>query len=103
MLRASDLCMQHEFTCFAVLDQSSSSEAQSFTTAGQAYTTGSSYSYGNTANYSGYITYTPGQTYTFYKPRSGLVMRGFAAKPDGVFTFDAAFLKQSIKQKYHLK
>jgi hypothetical protein len=103
MLRAADICLQHSFTCFAVLDESNSTEAHSFTTQGEAYTTGSAYAYGNTATYSGYTTYTPGQTDTFYKPRTGLMIRGFATKPDGFFTFDAAFLQRSLKQKYHIK
>jgi hypothetical protein len=103
LLRAADICLQHGFTCFAVLDESDSTEAQSFTTQGEAYTTGSAYAYGNTATYAGHTTYTPGQTHTFYKPRTGLMIRGFDTKPEGVFTFDASFLQQSLKQKYHIK
>jgi hypothetical protein len=103
LLRAADICLQHGFTCFAVLDESDSTEAQSFTTQGEAYTTGSAYAYGNTATYSGHTTYTTGQNHTFYKPRTGLMIRGFATKPEGVFIFDASFLQQSLKQKYHIK
>jgi TPR repeat protein len=102
LLRAADLCLQHGFTCFAVLDESESTDESSYTTPGHAYTTGSAYSSGNTATYSGYTTYTPTQTHTFYKPRSGLLIRGFTTKPEGPFTFDAAFLQQSLRQKYNL-
>ena len=102
MLRVAEICWEHGFTCFAVLDESNTTQAHSFTTPGYAYTIGSAYAYGTTATYSSHTTYTPGQTYTFYKPRSGLMIRGFATKPEGIFTFDAAFLQQSLKQKYHI-
>ena len=103
MLRAAELSLQHGFACFAILDQSNTTTAHSFSTPGEAYTTGSVHAYGNTATYSGYTTYTPGQTYTFYKPKTGLLIRCFHTKPEAIFTFDAAFLQQSIKQKYEIK
>ena len=103
MLRAAELALQHGFTHLAVVDERSSTTAHSFTTAGQATTTGTAYVYGNQATYSGHTTYTPGQTHTFYKPRTGLVVQFFKAKPDGVFAFDAVFLQQSIKQTYKIK
>lgn len=103
MLRAADLCLQHNFTCFALLDQKDSSAAYSYTTSGEAHTTGTASAYGNTATYSGTTTYSPGQTYTYYKPRSELMIRCFSKKPDGIYTFDAAFLETSIKQKYRIK
>jgi hypothetical protein len=80
MLRAAELALQHGFTHLALVDERSSTTAHSFTTAGQATTTG-------TAS-------TPGQTHTF---------QFFKAKPDGVFTFDAALLQQFIKQTYKIK
>ncbi|MBI5384438.1 MAG: hypothetical protein HZA90_07090 [Verrucomicrobia bacterium] len=103
MLRASELALQHGFTHFAVVDERRSTTAHSFTTSGHATTTGTAYVYGNQATYSGQTIYTPGQTHTFYKPRTGLVVQFFKTKPDGIFAFDAAFLQQSIKQTYKIK
>lgn len=103
MLRAAELALQQGYTHFAVVDERSSTTAHSFTTAGQATTTGSAYVYGNHATYSGHTTYTPGQTHTFYKPKTGIVVQLFKSKPDGVFAYDAAFLQQSIKQTYKIK
>lgn len=101
MLRAADLCLQHSFTCFAILNQSSSTSTSAVTTPGYAYTTGSVNGYGNSATYSGQTFYSPGQTIIVNKPRAGLLVRGFQSKPDGIYTFDAAFLQQSLKQKYN--
>jgi hypothetical protein len=119
LLRASELTIQHGFTCFAIIDENDSTTTSSFTTPGHSETTayGTGYSSGNIylnpygGTYSGtssaYVnantTYTPPQTYVFYKPRSGLLFRCFQTKPDGIFTFDAAFLEQSLTLKYHIK
>ncbi len=103
MLRAADICLQHGFTCFALINESSSTSAQAVTTPGYAYTSGSAYAYGNSATYSGQTFYSPGQTLIIHKPRVGLLIRGFQTKPDGIFTFDSAFLQKSLKQKYHIQ
>ena len=103
MLRAADLCLQHSFTCFALLNESSSTSTSAVTTPGYSYTTGSAYAYGNSATYSGQTVYSPGQTILIHKPHAGLLIRGFQTKPDGIYTFDAAFLQKSLKQKYHIQ
>ena len=103
MLRAADLCLQHGFAFFALLNESSSTSTSAVATPGYAYTTGSAYGYGNSATYSGQTFYSPGQTILIHKPRAGLLIRGFQTKPDGIYTFDAAFLQQSLQQKYHIR
>ena len=100
MLRAADLTLQHGFKYFALINENDSTTEQSFTTTGHANTTGEVYAYGNNATYSSNTTYTPGQTYTFHKPKSGLMIRCFATKPEGISVFDAAFLRQSLGSKY---
>lgn len=107
LLRAADLTLQHGFKYFTILDESSSMAVSAFTTPGTAHTTGSAYVYGGYGSYygsySGHTTYTPSQTYFMLKPQSGLLIRCFAEKPDGIYTFDATFLQQSLKQKYRIK
>ena len=119
LLRASELTLQHGLTCFAIIDERHSTSVSSFTTPGHVETTasGTGYNSGNiylnpygarysgtsTANVNATTTYTPPQTHVFYKPESGILVRAFMAKPEGVFTFDAAFLMQSLKQKYRIK
>jgi len=103
LLRASELVLQHGFGYFAIIDESNSSTPVVFNTPGQSYTTGSGSVVGNTVQYSGQTTYYPGETYTLYKPRTGLLIKAFVAKPEGIFAFDAAFLQQSVKGKYRIK
>ncbi len=103
LLRASELALQHGFVCFALIDESNTVTPFNINTPGQAQTTGSGFVTGNTVTYSGYTTYYPGQTYTLYKPKTGLLIKAFQSKPDGIFTFDAGFLQQSLKQKYRIK
>jgi len=119
LLRASELTLQRGFTCFAIIDERHSTSPSSFTTPGHADTTayGSGYSSGNIylnpygGSYSGtssayvnaHTTYTPPQTYIFYKPKTGIMVRAFQTKPGDFFTFDATFLQQSLKQKYRIK
>lgn len=105
MLRAADLCVEHGFKCFAIVDESSSTRVSTFTTPGSAQTTGSVSIYGNGSgnyygNYYGQTTYTPPQTYFIHKPRQSLLIQCFNEKPEGVYTFDVGFLQQSIRGKY---
>ena len=122
-LRASELTLQHGFTCFAIIKEDNSEKVSSTNTLGHIDTTasGSRYSsgsgnvyinpYGYSGNYSGrsssfanaHTTVTLPQTYTFYSPKTGILVQAFEKKPDGIFTYDAAFLQQSLKQKYRLK
>jgi hypothetical protein len=119
LLRASELTLQHGFICFAIIDEQNSTTTQTYTTPSQSETTayGTGESYGNVylnpygGTYEGNsslsvhstTTYSSGQTYVFYKPRTGLLIRCFQKKPDGIFTFDAVFLQQSLKQTYQIK
>ncbi|MCS1409234.1 MAG: hypothetical protein M2R45_02414 [Verrucomicrobia subdivision 3 bacterium] len=73
MLRAPELALQHGFTHFAIIDEQSSETA--------------------------YII----DGVTTYKPKTGLLVQFFKAKPDGDFAFNAAFLQQSIKQTYGIE
>jgi hypothetical protein len=103
MLRAADLVLQNGFNHFAVIDQNDTERPYSVATSGHAETTGSAYVSGNHVNYNARTSYSPGETYTFYKPRTGLLVKAFKDKPEEVFTFDATFLRQSLRQKYRIK
>lgn len=39
----------------------------------------------------------------FYQPEDTLQIKCFQTKPDGIYTFDAAFLVRSLNQKYSMK
>ncbi len=103
ILRAAQLARERGFPYFAVINESSSSSVHTFTTPGQSYSSGSAVVTGSTATYSGQTTHYPGQTVLMYKPQTGLLIRGFPERPQGIYTFDAAFLEQSLRDKYGLK
>jgi hypothetical protein len=107
MLRAADLAEQHNFKCFAILNEASSTMVSSFTTPAFATTTGNAYVSGGAGSYSGaYASQTTSaspETYEVTKPRQGLLIQCFVEKPQAVYTFDAAFVQQSLRQKYKIK
>ena len=103
LLRASELALQNGFTCFALIDESNTVTSSTFNTPAHANATGSGYINGNSVTFEENTTYYPSQTYTFYKPNTGLLIKAFKSKPDRIFTFDAGFLQQSLKEKYQIK
>ncbi len=103
LLRAAELTLRSGHTFFAIVNESNATTASSFTTPSQTTTTGNVSAVGNTAYYSENTTTMPGQTYTFFRPSSGMLIRCFTMKPEGIFTFDAAFLQNSLKQKYNIQ
>jgi hypothetical protein len=50
-----------------------------------------------------YFRLNDGRTLVFFEPRTGLVVQFFKEKPANIFTYDAAFLRQSVRQKYGIK
>lgn len=107
MLRAAELTIEGGFKHFAILDESSSEEVSTFTTPGSSQTTGSAYVYGGSRSYygtySGHTTYYPPQTYFIFKPHSEFLIKCFPEKPEAIYTFDALFLQNSLKQKYKIE
>ena len=114
LLRACELTLNYKFTCFAIIDQRASSTP--FTVSTPATSTTSTYGSGNVSgrvygnqfngyayiNSTSYTTYTPGQTFTFFKPTSGLMIQVFPQKPENIPTFDAHFMLNEITNRYHL-
>lgn len=119
MLRAAEITLQNGCGYFAIVDENDYTTTQAITTPGvvstNAYATaqtngnvylnpyGGTYSGTTTGNVNATTTYTPPQTTVLHRPRSGLLIRIFQTKPDGIFTYDAAFLQQSLKQSYGIK
>jgi hypothetical protein len=107
LLRAAELTLQNGFKYFAVIEGSSSPDVTTWTTPGSGHTSGSVQIYGGpdsyTGTYSGHTTYTPPQTTFISRPRSELLIRCLADKPEEFYAFDASFLQESIKQKYKIE
>lgn len=78
LLRAAEVTREHNFSYFAIMRSSNPATASSY-------------------------YYNASQAYDFYAFNKPMMIRCFAAKPDGVDAFDAAFLEKSLKEKYQIK
>jgi hypothetical protein len=103
LLRAADLALTNGYTHFGILGEASGASQGSFTTPGQSYSTANVQVYGRSAFVTGQTTYIPGQTFTFFKPHTGLMIKCFHGQPEGKDLFDARFVRRSIRQKYKIK
>lgn len=103
LLRAAEIGLQNGYPYFVVINESNDTSSSTHTTAGYSYTSGSSYGIGGGVNYSGTTTYVPGRTFNVNKPESGLLVKFLKKKLEGMAVFDAAFLSQSLKEKYKIK
>jgi hypothetical protein len=108
LLRAAELTLQHGFSYFAVEDITNTSSARPYTARQQFHvdyppniglpppTPGGYEPYGT-----GYIVeYEEPRIY--FRPGTSLQVKCFRTKPDKPFTYDAAVLLLSLKQKYKL-
>ncbi len=98
ILRAADVCLERHFPCFAIVNENNTKNIYTYVTPEQFYSKGLT-----GTGVESTITYTPEQSQSTATPGTTLTVRGFHARPDGIKTFDAAFLEQSIKTKYHLQ
>jgi hypothetical protein len=115
MLRACELTQQNGYPRFAVATENNSVVTSSFstpataTTSMNAYGTTSGTLYGNQyhgntyLSGSSYTTYDPGQTYTFNKPNSAVIIVGLHEEQPGTFTYDSAFLCKQLTNRYGIK
>lgn len=102
LLRAAELCLAGGLKHFVVADAVDQSRVHAITEPATAETRGHATFYGDTAAYSGTTTYNPAKTYNIYKPGLGLVVQCLDVQPDGVFAFDAEFVRGSLRSKYGL-
>lgn len=103
LLRSAELALKHGFTHFALMSTRSDKNVSSFTTPTQTITTGTATAVGNTAYGQARSVTTGGQTFVTENPTTTNTIFCFSGKPDGVFAYDAAFLVQSLSEKYGLK
>ena len=97
LLRCAELTLDNGYNYFATIDSNQSTTNSSYTTPTQTY--GTATAYGNTA-YGTSTTYG-GQTFHISKPSSSHTIVCFKEKPKG-FSYNAKFIKKSLKAKYGL-
>jgi len=117
LLRAAELTIAANSNHFTIIDDSSYIRVDPlYTTPGYSDTQGSLHlqhdlhgtSFGmhqdihgtSSGTYSEHTTYSPPETYFLFSPRIELVIQCFPDKQEGIYTFDAAFLRESLKKKY---
>jgi hypothetical protein len=103
LLRAADLTLSHGFHYFAIVAGGSGGSTSTITLPGSSYTTASATGYGNSVYGTATTTYIPPTNIPIFKPSSGLLIRCFSERPPGGYAFDAQFLSNSLRAKYHVK
>jgi hypothetical protein len=103
VLRAADLTLSHGYRYFAIINQTEGGRSGVMNMPGQAYTYVNAQQYGNVVYGSAHTTYIPGATIPFFFPNSGLMIRCFRERPDGIFALDAAFVSKSLREKYRIQ
>jgi hypothetical protein len=106
LLRAAEICQQHGFCCFAVIDVINNSSVRPYTR--------------HRVEYAGtYPDWSPGLSYApfsgpppsfgveepalYVRPGVTLEVRCFKEKPEKPFTYNAAALEAQLRRKYELR
>ena len=90
LLRSAELTLENGYKYFAIVDENSSTELKTFTSAPQAHT-----------NAYGYTTFTGGQTFTSNHPRVQNNIFMLREKTDKAgLVYEAQFIVRSIRSKY---
>lgn len=100
MLRAAEVCLEHNFRYFSVIGEGDLSSSETVYTGGTAQTTGYVSPYGT---YSGTTTYTP-TAMPVFKPGSELTIRCYTSRPGGHAgrVDDASAVVSELRAKYKL-
>ena len=90
LLRSAELTLENGYKYFAIVNENSSSDLKTFTSAPQAHT-----------NAYGYTTFTGGQTFTSNHPRVQNTVFMLKDKTDKAgMVYEAQFIVQSLRSKY---
>lgn len=100
LLRSAELALKNGFSHFVIVDGRAGTNYSAFTTPTQSTTVGTASVYGNTAYGRASSTTTGGQTFLVQKPSSTNTIVCLNGKPEGVFAYDAAFVRRSLSEKY---
>ena len=103
MLRAAEVTLDHGFEYFVVADEDNWTKIQTVTTGGNSSTTTYSGTVsGNMVSGTANTAYNPPQTTTYNKPRSLKTIVTFHEKPEGLTSYSARFVRDSIRKSHKL-
>ncbi len=103
LLRCAELTLQHGFKYFIVTEANTSVKVSTYKTPKTSYTSGTAY--GSNGTTYGYATTTKhgGDTYEVHKPSTSNTIVCYKERPDGVVSYNAEFVYQSISEKYNIR
>ena len=90
LLRSAELSLQNNFKYFSIIDDKSRMTNTSQYTAGRVNYSGSYASYGGTS-------------YNVSRPSTSNTIVCYTKKPNNIFTYNASFIRKSLRQKYNMK
>ena len=102
LLRSAELTLENGFQYFAIIDANSYTKHSTYTTPTTSHTTASAYGTGNYAYGNATTTTTGGQTYNISKPSASNTIVCFKEKPESIFTYNAQFIYNNVRQKYDI-
>ncbi len=104
LLRCADLTLKNGFSYFALADTKASNETSAYKTPTYSYTTGTVNTYGNSANVYANTNTSGGQLMFINKPAATNIVVMVKQKNEiQGFSFDAAFICNSLGEKYQAR
>jgi hypothetical protein len=103
LLRSAEVALSHGYRYFVIVDSSTQITTSTYQTDTRTTTTGSVSVSGNTAYARSESVTTGGETYTINKPGVTILFHAYETEPDTeAMVFNAAFLAESLRDKYRL-
>ncbi|HYG33508.1 MAG TPA: hypothetical protein VEC99_01910 [Clostridia bacterium] len=105
LLRAAQVTLQHGFSCFAVVDVTNTSSVKEFISRDRVYSGAlEDPLYGSFFGHPERGTFvTVEQKHQHCRPGTSLLIKCYQSKPETPFTYDAASLQATLKQKHKMK
>ena len=100
LLRCAELTLESGYAYFVIIDASTFTKIQTYKTNEVSHTTGNAHVYGNNVYGSSRTVKYGGDTEIISKPGASNTIVCFKEKPEGTFSYNAKFIRQSISQKY---
>lgn len=103
LLRAAEICREHNFRYFSVIGEADASRVDTARIGGTSYTSGTVNNYGGFGTYSATTTHT-GRDIPIYKPGSVITIRCYTEQPGGHSgsVHEASEVIASLRAKYRM-
>lgn len=96
LLRSAELCLENSYKYFVIIDENNYEKIVTINTPMTVNTTGTASTYGG--SYSSRTTFSGGGSDIYTKPRSTNIIDCYNTKPDGIYSYEASFIVDSIEK-----